>query len=121
MAAVRTVIAPKIDGQLNEESWKQAPVFTEFVQNYPVFRGQLTNRTEVRLLYDDNAVYVSAFMQDDPALVRKQLTARDGEQQQDVVDRRPGEDPDHGGARGGQHPVQAGQGRRRHAAQAPTR
>ena len=84
MAAVRTVIAPKIDGQLNEESWKQAPVFTDFVQNYPVFRGQLTNRTEVRLLYDDNAVYVSAFLQDDPALVRKQLTARDGEQQQDV-------------------------------------
>jgi len=84
MAAVRTAIAPKIDGQLNDESWKQAPVFTDFVQNYPLFQGKLTNRTEVRLLYDDNAVYVSAFMQDDPALVRKQLTARDGEQQQDV-------------------------------------
>ena len=36
------------------------------------------------MLYDDDAIYIGAYLYDDPALIRKQLTARDGEQQTDV-------------------------------------
>jgi len=82
--AVKAAMVPKIDADLSDAAWKDAPVITDFVQNYPVFRGPLSNRTEVKLLYDDNAIYVGAYLQGEPALIRKQLTARDNEQQQDV-------------------------------------
>jgi hypothetical protein len=35
-------------------------------------------------LYDNAAIYVGAYLYDDPALIRKQITARDGESQSDV-------------------------------------
>jgi hypothetical protein len=41
-------------------------------------------KTEVKILYDNTAIYVGAYLYDDPALIRKQITARDGESQSDV-------------------------------------
>lgn len=84
LAAVKTATAPKIDGVLNEALWKTAPVATQFTQNFPDAGKPSQQRTEVRLLYDDNAIYVGAFLYDDPSLIRRQLTARDGESRQDV-------------------------------------
>lgn len=83
-SALKIAAAPKIDGRLDDEAWNSAPVASHFVQNYPTYNAPLTNQTEVRLLYDNDAIYVGAFLQDNPALIRKQLTSRDGEQQQDV-------------------------------------
>ena len=82
--AVKTVQAPHIDGVLNDPVWQEAPVLTDFIQNSPSPGSPGTSRTEVRILYDNTAIYVGAFMQDDPALIRKQFTARDGEQMRDV-------------------------------------
>lgn len=82
--AVKTVQAPRIDGVLNDAVWQQAPVLTDFIQNSPSPGSPGTSKTEVRILYDNTAIYVGAFMQDDPALIRKQFTARDGEQMRDV-------------------------------------
>ena len=82
--AVKTVQAPHIDGVLNDPVWEQAPVLTDFIQNSPSPGSPGTSRTEVRILYDNTAIYIGAFMQDDPALIRKQFTARDGEQMRDV-------------------------------------
>ncbi|HEX4957484.1 MAG TPA: DUF5916 domain-containing protein, partial [Lacibacter sp.] len=36
------------------------------------------------VVYDDAAIYIGAYLYDDPKLVRKQLTPRDGESRQDV-------------------------------------
>jgi hypothetical protein len=84
LAAVKSVIAPVIDGKPDDAVWQQAPLATDFVQSFPSFGVPSLVKTEVRILYDDNAIYLSAYLFDDPSLIRKQLTARDGEQRQDV-------------------------------------
>ncbi|HXV18140.1 MAG TPA: hypothetical protein VD758_15230, partial [Gemmatimonadaceae bacterium] len=50
----------KLDGRLDEPSWKNAQVGSDFVQRYPDPGLPATMRTEVRILYDDNAIYVGA-------------------------------------------------------------
>lgn len=84
IVAVKAEVVPKIDGDLNDAAWKTAPLATDFIQNFPTFGITATTRSEVRILYDDAAIYIGAYMYDDPSLVRKQLTSRDGEQRQDV-------------------------------------
>ncbi|HMJ47633.1 MAG TPA: DUF5916 domain-containing protein, partial [Ferruginibacter sp.] len=53
----------KIDGELNEEAWKSAPVINKFVEQRPVFgRSEAEKtKTEMWILYNDNAVYVAGF------------------------------------------------------------
>ncbi len=82
--AVKTVQAPRIDGLLNDDVWKEAPVLTDFIQNSPSPGSPASSKSEVRILYDNTAIYVGAYLFDDPSLIRKQFTARDGEQMRDV-------------------------------------
>ncbi len=84
LQAVKTTQPPKIDGSLNDEAWRAAAIATDFIQNFPQTGQPPSAKTEVRILYDDNAIYIGAMIYDDPALIRKQLTARDGEQRSDV-------------------------------------
>ncbi|MFZ1314332.1 MAG: DUF5916 domain-containing protein, partial [Chitinophagaceae bacterium] len=82
--AVKVSQAPKIDGVLDDGVWANAPVLGDFIQNSPTFGLPCSQKTEVRIVYDNTAIYVGAYLYDDPALIRKQFTARDGEQQTDV-------------------------------------
>ncbi len=82
--AVKTVQAPRIDGLLNDDAWQEAPVLTDFIQNSPSPGSPASSKTVVRILYDNTAIYVGAYLFDDPSLIRKQFTARDGEQMRDV-------------------------------------
>ena len=84
LTAVKTQQAPAIDGKLDDEIWQSAPLATDFIQSFPSYGITATTKTDVRIMYDDNAVYVGAHLYDNPTLIRKQLTARDGEQRQDV-------------------------------------
>ena len=84
LIAVKSTQPLRIDGKLDDSAWLAAPVATGFIQNFPKAGTQASAPTEVRVLYDDDAIYVGAYLYDDPALIRKQLTARDGEQQTDV-------------------------------------
>lgn len=84
MVAVKTNQSVRIDGSLSDAAWQQAPVVTDFIKSFPDFGKPSEKRTEVRLLYDDAAVYVAAYMYDSKANVRKQLTQRDGMELQDV-------------------------------------
>ena len=54
----------KLDGRLDEEAWASAGVGTDFIQRYPDPGLRATMRTEVRVLYDAEAVYVGARMFD---------------------------------------------------------
>ena len=83
-AAVRTAQAPKIDGKIADSVWQQATPLTDFIINSPDFGKPSKLNTKVWVLYDDVALYIAAKLEDDPKLIRKQLTARDGEQRQDV-------------------------------------
>ncbi len=54
----------KIDGLLNESSWENAEKLTNFKQYDPHHKSDVTFQTEVRILYDDDALYVGAHMFD---------------------------------------------------------
>jgi len=82
--AIRTTHAPKIDGNLDDESWNSAPVLSGFIQNYPNVGSPATRKTEVRILYDNSSIYIGAYLYDNPANIRKQITSRDEEGQKDV-------------------------------------
>ena len=83
----RTENAPKIDGILNEAIWANAEIATDFVQFEPDI-GNLrvkNQRTEVKITYDDNAIYIGAYLYDDPDKIMKQLTSRDDFGQADFL------------------------------------
>ena len=82
--AVKTKQVPVIDGSLDDEAWKNAPVITGFIQNYPNTGTAASAKSEVKILYDNAAIYVGAYLYDSPDKIRKQLTSRDEEEQKDV-------------------------------------
>ena len=84
LPAVKTEISIKIDGNLDDAAWKTASVVNDFIQNFPKAGDPATLKTEVKILYDNTAVYIGVMLYDDPSQIRKQLTARDGEQRSDV-------------------------------------
>ncbi|WP_233188706.1 DUF5916 domain-containing protein [Tenacibaculum sp. SG-28] len=64
--AKRTTTPPKIDGIVDESVWKEADIANNFIMRRPD-NGQKepsSHKTEVRLLYDDSALYISAIMYD---------------------------------------------------------
>ncbi|WP_229719667.1 DUF5916 domain-containing protein [Winogradskyella haliclonae] len=75
----RTAIAPKIDGILNDEAWKNAEIATDFISFQPEIglKAKNNERTEVRMTYDNQAIYISAYLYDDPELIMRQFTNRD--------------------------------------------
>lgn len=68
-----------IDGKLTETAWSTATPITELHQQSPDEGKSPTQRTEVRILFDANAIYVGARMYDTAgaAGVRKLLVRRD--------------------------------------------
>ena len=77
--AVRVVAdAPVIDGRLEEPVWQRADVASDFIQRRPLEGQPATEKTEVRVLVDDDALYVGFRAFDsDPAAIEAQLTRRD--------------------------------------------
>jgi uncharacterized protein DUF5916 len=67
-----------IDGLLSEAAWARALPVSNFTQREPKEGDPATERTEVRILYDDNAIYVGARLYDrSPDSVQAQLARRD--------------------------------------------
>jgi len=54
-----------LDGSLDEAAWQEAPVASGFLQNEPREGQPATFDTEVRVLYDAQALYVGVFARDD--------------------------------------------------------
>jgi hypothetical protein len=67
-----------IDGVLSEAAWAAAVPVTDFTQREPDEGAAATERTDVRVLYDNDAVYVGARLYDrSPDSVMAQLARRD--------------------------------------------
>ncbi|MCU0459390.1 MAG: carbohydrate binding family 9 domain-containing protein [Bacteroidales bacterium] len=67
-----------IDGILDEPSWQAASPATEFIIYDPYNGKPSANRTEVRVLYDDDALYIGALMYDSaPDSIFAELGQRD--------------------------------------------
>ena len=71
ITAVRAAGPIALDGQLNEPAWQQAPVAHEFRQSEPREGQPATYDTEVRVVYDLDALYVGVLLHDpDPEIGR---------------------------------------------------
>jgi hypothetical protein len=67
-----------VDGRIDEEAWALAPVASGFVQAEPNEGQPAQLDSEVRVLVDEEAIYVSARMWDpDPSKISKLLMRRD--------------------------------------------
>src|SRR5919108_2746926 len=72
--------APMIDGQLNDRAWLEAPVLTGFTQAEPFGGEPASERTDVRIVYDANAIYVGVTLHDsDPSQIVTTDTRRDAD------------------------------------------
>lgn len=63
--AVRTGEPVVVDGVPDEASWRSAPVVTDLVQREPRQDERASQATEVRLLYDEAALYIGAWLMDE--------------------------------------------------------
>jgi hypothetical protein len=69
-----------VDGVLDEEIWKTAPIGSDFIMFAPD-NGKLvddTKKTNVQVVYNDDAVYIAATLYDnEPNKILKEITQRD--------------------------------------------
>jgi len=69
-----------IDGNFDEEIWKTAAIASEFLMLQPDNGKQESkeNRSEVKIVYDHEAIYIAASLFDsEPTKINKELTSRD--------------------------------------------
>src|SRR5688500_17429645 len=65
LPAVRAAGVSTVDGVLDEATWAAASLATNFVENDQREGQTATLDTEVKLLYDDDALYIGVFAKDD--------------------------------------------------------
>ena len=72
--AKRLTSPPHIDGSLGEKTWDELPNIKYFFQ-YSPYNGQLaTQQTEVKIGYDDRAIYIGAICYDGaPEKIKKEI------------------------------------------------
>ena len=78
LRAARATEPIRLDGLFTEAVWQSAETGSDFIQRYPTPGEAATLRTEVRIAYDDDAVYVAARMFDPrPDSIAAPLARRD--------------------------------------------
>lgn len=78
--ATRINTPPKIDGKLDDPVWEGLPIAKDFVQLNPEdgTPEPETHKTEVKIAYDDDAIYIAAYLYDNaPDEILKQFGQRD--------------------------------------------
>ena len=78
LQASRVAADVRIDGRLNDPAWRDARFISDFFQREPVEGAPATTRTEVAIVYDDDALYIGARMHSlGPDDVSALMTRRD--------------------------------------------
>src|SRR5256886_1589289 len=80
-AMARAVLTPPvIDGRLKDPAWLDVPPITGFIQRELHEGAPVTERTEVRIITDGQALYVGAWLYDsNPAAIVPGEKVRDGD------------------------------------------
>ncbi|SVD83056.1 uncharacterized protein METZ01_LOCUS435910, partial [marine metagenome] len=75
LEAVRVPEGPIIDGSMEDAVWQRAPVIDQFIQQEPAEGAPATERTEVRVLYDESNLYVGvrAFDSESNAIIASEM------------------------------------------------
>jgi len=82
---VKTMVAsrvnpgpPVLDGKLDDPCWRDARVYSDFVQEDPVEGAEPTEKTEVRVVYSNKALYIGVRALDsEPDKIAGQLRRKD--------------------------------------------
>ncbi len=76
--AVHIDSPPKLDGVLDDAAWESIPIATGFTTFEPEIGQAADQKTEVKLAYDNTALYVGAFMHEEGSeRVLRQMGERD--------------------------------------------
>ena len=82
--AVRTTQPPTIDAVLDEPFWQEIEPVTDFRQRVPVDGAPSSERTELRVAFDENYLYFAVVLHDsDPGGIRRSILHREGRIDQD--------------------------------------
>ena len=77
--AVRIEKGPVLDGDLQDEVWKQAAPFTGFKMVFPNPGMEPTERTELRVVFDNANLYIGVYCYDDvPSRISSNSMVHDG-------------------------------------------
>jgi len=77
--------APTVDGRLDDEIWTNVPAASDLTQVLPTDGSPPSERTSIRVVYDEDALYVAARMFDsEPDAVVGRLGRRDSETSSDL-------------------------------------
>lgn len=79
ISALFTETAPVIDGLINDDVWKRAPVINELFQREPNTGGAASKKSEFYFLYDHHNIYVGVRCYDDPKDITSKELSRDGD------------------------------------------
>ncbi|HSN92038.1 MAG TPA: DUF5916 domain-containing protein, partial [Anaeromyxobacteraceae bacterium] len=87
VVAVRTEGRVRLDGRLDDAAWREAPPYSRFVESFPRAGVPASLRTEVRVLYDDETLWIGVDCSDpEPAAIVRQLARRDSDVTSDRVE-----------------------------------
>ncbi len=79
ISAIRIINPPKIDAVLDDDCWEYADPAKDFVQLRPYNGEKASYPSEIKIVYDDKAIYIAAMLYDSyPDSIMKQYTPRDG-------------------------------------------
>jgi hypothetical protein len=83
--ALHVVEPPVLDGRLDDAAWRDAPASAAFTQKSPREGEAPTERTSVRVVYDDDALWIGVDCEQKGSPVIARLTRRDREVEADWV------------------------------------
>ncbi len=85
LTARRIASPPAIDGKLDDAAWARADATSAFTQKFPAEGAAPTEKTTVRVIYDNGAVYVGIECEQLAVPVVERLTRRDRQVEADWV------------------------------------
>jgi hypothetical protein len=81
---VRVEGSPQLDGNLSEGLWNAAPALSEFLQRDPQEGEAATEKTEIRIIYNDTAIFFGVICSDsEPERIIANERARDDQLESD--------------------------------------
>jgi len=78
LKTVRINTPIKIDGELTEMDWQSTTIASDFIVNEPNLGGTPSQRSEIKVLYDNTAMYIGAMLYDtQPDSILREIKQRD--------------------------------------------
>jgi hypothetical protein len=85
LRGAKGLAAPRVDGHLDDPVWASAPLATDFTQNYPQGGVPASRRTEARVIFVGDALYVAIRAFDSPDSIVAPLMRRDSRGNTDML------------------------------------